>query len=138
MFKAILAVVAGVGLLVAATIGIHAKQDFLRTSSLVPGRVVQLNFGGSHPQIEFVTTAGERVTYPQGGWIFNMKVGEAVEVRYQPAAPISTATVNRFGAVWANTMLCGGLGGALLLGGMLRVRSQTRRYEGMTDLPFEG
>jgi hypothetical protein len=67
-----------------------------------------------------------------------MKVGEAVEVRYQPAAPISTATVDRFGAVWANTMLCGGLGGALLLAGMLRVRSQTRRYERMADLPFEG
>lgn len=36
--------------------------------------MVKLNAGGSHPQIAFVTEAGEQISYPQGGLVLGTKV----------------------------------------------------------------
>ncbi|NHL69218.1 DUF3592 domain-containing protein [Burkholderia ambifaria] len=105
MSKAIAGIAIGVVFLViAAFIGLSTR-GFLQTAIAVPGEVVSLNAGGSHPQIEFVTKTGERVSYPQGGMIYGTKVGDKVTVLYQPEAPARTATIDRFGAVWNWTLM---------------------------------
>lgn len=59
-----------------------------------------MNAGGSHPQIEFVTKAGDRISYAQGGMIYGAKVGDKVTVLYRPEEPSRAPTIDRFGAVW--------------------------------------
>jgi hypothetical protein len=86
--------------LTAAILSALNTVEFLRASILVPGEVVALNAGGSHPQIEFATRDGQRVSYPQNGLIFGMKVGDHVNVRYLAGSPSITARLDRFGAIW--------------------------------------
>lgn len=105
MFKAIAGIVIGVVFLVIAGFVAWSTRDFLQTAIAVPGEVVSLNAGGSHPQVEFVTKNGQRVSYPQGGMIYGMKVGDKVTVLYQEDAPRRTATIDRFGAVWNWTLM---------------------------------
>ncbi|PCE21534.1 DUF3592 domain-containing protein [Burkholderia ubonensis] len=111
MFKAVSAILIGIGMLIGAAISVGPTRAFLQTSIVVPGRVVWLNAGGSHPQIEFTTRAGETVSYPQGGMISSKKVGQRVAVRYLPDAPARSACVDEFTAVWNLTIVlaCGGL-----------------------------
>ncbi|MCO1369849.1 DUF3592 domain-containing protein [Burkholderia multivorans] len=118
MFKAMGAIVIGVGFLIAAAFSVQSTREFLRNSIIVPGRVVKLNAGGYHPEIEFVTKSGEHVSYPQGGiLIAAMKVGQDVEVRYSPEQPIPTATVNTFRAIWDMPIFLATMGlGAILVG----------------------
>ncbi|KVL19096.1 DUF3592 domain-containing protein [Burkholderia ubonensis] len=99
------AVVIGAVFLMIAAFAAWSTGDFLRTAIAVPGEVVSLNAGGSHPQVEFVTRTGERISYPQGGMIYGTKVGDKVTVLYQPEAPSRTATINRIGAVWNWTLM---------------------------------
>ncbi|WP_431820157.1 DUF3592 domain-containing protein [Burkholderia sp. F1] len=104
MYKVIAGFVFGIVFLVVAGFTGLSTREFLRTAIAVPGEVVALNAGGSHPQIEFVTKAGERISYPQGGIISGMKVGDKVTVLYRPDAPSIKPTIDRFGAVWDVTL----------------------------------
>lgn len=124
MYKAIVGIVIGVVLLVVAALVALSTRDFLRTAIAVPGAVVSLNAGGSHPQVEFVTRSGERISYPQGGMIYGMKVGDKVTVLYQPDAPARTATIDRFGAVWNWTLLALILGAGALLAALTNLPSR--------------
>ena len=110
MFKAIAGIAIGVIFLVIAAVIGWSTRGFLQTAIAVPGEVVSLNAGGSHPQIEFVTKTGERVSYPQGGMIYGTKVGDKVTVLYLSEAPARTATIDRFGAVWNRTLMAAILG----------------------------
>jgi len=124
MTKALIAIVIGIGCLIAAVFTIHSTRDFLRSSVVVPGHVVALNAGGSHPQIAFVTQSGEAISYPQGGMIFGMKVGDTVQVRYLPGTPRHSATLDRFGALWDNTLFLAVLGSAAIFCGLLSLPSR--------------
>lgn len=104
MLKAITSIVIGVAFLIIAALTAWSTRDFLHTAVAVPGEVVSLNAGGSHPQIEFVTKAGERISYPQGGMIYGAKVGDKVTVLYRPDDPKQAPTIDRFGAVWNWTL----------------------------------
>ncbi|MEK7898137.1 DUF3592 domain-containing protein [Burkholderia contaminans] len=125
MFKAIGTVVIGIGFLIAAGFSVHATREFLRTSIVVPGRVVKLNAGGYHPEIEFVTKAGQHVSYPQGGLLISaMTVGQDVEVRYLPEQPIPTATVNTFRAIWDMPIFLLTMGLGAIVVGLLNLPSR--------------
>jgi hypothetical protein len=121
MFKAVVALLIGAGFLIAAMVAGHATLNFLSTSIQVPGRVVRLNAGGSHPEIEFVTQTGDHISYPQGGMIFGMKVGDEVQVRYQSDAPVHSATVVRFGAIWDTVLYLTFVGCVFIVGGWLNL-----------------
>lgn len=127
MIKAIIAIVIGIGLLVGAAVSVQSTREFLRTSNIAPGRVVRLNAGGYHPQIEFVTNAGERISYPQGGLISKMKEGDTVSVRYLADDPSHSATVDVFAAIWDAPIVLGFIGGFAVLCGMLNLPSRNRR-----------
>ncbi|KWF17608.1 DUF3592 domain-containing protein [Burkholderia pseudomultivorans] len=125
MLKAMGAIVIGVGFLIAAAFSVQSTREFLRTSIVVPGRVVKLNAGGYHPEIEFVTKSGERISYPQGGiLIAAMTVGQDVEVRYLPEQPIPTATVNTFRAIWDMPIFLATMGLGAILVGLLNLPSR--------------
>ncbi|WP_118186152.1 DUF3592 domain-containing protein [Paraburkholderia phosphatilytica] len=118
MLKVIGAGVVGICLLIAAALNAQSTREFIRESILVPGEVVRLNAGGSHPQVDFVTKAGEHVSSPQGGMIWGMKVGQAVEVRYLAEDPLPTATLNRFGTIWGLTVFLAAMGFGFIVAGL--------------------
>lgn len=97
---AVALVVIGIVLLAAAGVTAGARRSFVRRALATEGIVVRLNAGGSHPQIEFTTSSGEKVSYPQGGLIFGYRPGDRVRVLYNPTAAAGTACVDRFGALW--------------------------------------
>jgi hypothetical protein len=124
MFKAVGALVIGVVFLIAAMVAAYSTLNFLHTSILVPGRVVKLNAGGSHPEIEFVTQTGDHISYPQGGMIFGMKVGDEVQVRYQSDAPVHSATIVRFGAIWDTVLYLVFMGCVFVVAGFMNLPSR--------------
>ncbi|MBN3854881.1 hypothetical protein G3N59_15975 [Paraburkholderia sp. Ac-20340] len=77
-----------------------------------------MDYGERHPQISFVTKAGERVAFP--GSFVSAKVGDNVRVRYNQNNPLVSAEIDSFyilwieiiiSAVFAIAFLCAGLTG---------------------------
>lgn len=124
MFKAISMVVIGIGLLVAAALSAQSTRAFIHDSIVVPARVIRLNAGGYHPQIEFVTQTGEHVVYPQSVFIARMKTGDRCEVRYLPDNPLATARLNRFDAIWSAAIFLTLMGGGFIVCGLLNLPSR--------------
>ncbi|HEY4185671.1 MAG TPA: DUF3592 domain-containing protein [Polyangia bacterium] len=104
MVKSALATALGVLLLVAAALLAARTRAFVGSASAVSGVVAGLNAGGSHPQIEFTTPAGARVSYPQGGLIFGYRPGQPVRVLFDPRNPAGTARIDAIGALWFDTI----------------------------------
>ena len=73
---------------------------WLQRTTVAPGRVTRLNAGGSHPQIEFTTASGQKVDYAQGGLTGQWRVGDVVQVRYDPAVPDHAPCVDLTTAIW--------------------------------------
>jgi hypothetical protein len=113
----------GIALMLLSAAAADRTRRFLATAAWADGVVVATPYGGSHPQISFITAASERVTYSQNGLIFGYQVGQRVQVRYQSGAP-HDAQVHSFGASWGFT-LCGVfLGLAFIIAG----RAQLHAY----------
>ncbi|MCA8017965.1 DUF3592 domain-containing protein [Burkholderia metallica] len=125
MFKGISAIVIGMGLLVAAAISAQSTREFLRTSIVVPGLVVKLNAGGYHPEIQFTTKTGQQISYPQGGIVTKVELGQRVEVRYQADDPDGSATMNVFAAIWDSTIVFAFLGVVAIVCGIMNLPSRT-------------
>lgn len=86
------------------------------------GTVVRLTHGAHHPLIEFVTKRGERVSFP--GSFVTVEFSDTMPVRYDPARPQASATVDTFTNMWLESIisiaftmafLCAGLKGKSLL-----------------------
>ncbi|AXF23826.1 DUF3592 domain-containing protein [Burkholderia pyrrocinia] len=117
ILKGIVFTVVGTCMLIGVFMWAQSTRAFLRTSIVVPGRVVKLNAGPHHPEIAFTTLAGEHVEYPQGGDV-SVPDGATVEVRYAPEAPAMTARMNTFGAIWGGMLTLGGMGAVFFLAGI--------------------
>ncbi|NIE57832.1 MULTISPECIES: DUF3592 domain-containing protein [unclassified Burkholderia] len=127
--KGVVFTVVGTCLLIGAALYAQSTREFLRTSVVVPGRVIKLNAGPHHPEIAFTTLAGEHVEYPQGGEV-SVEDGATVEVRYAPDAPHMTARMNTFGAIWGGVLTFGGMGAVFFLVGASQLRSGVRAWRG--------
>jgi len=109
----------GGGLLVAAgVIGVR-KREFIRKAATADGVVVSLNASGSHPQIEFTAASGQKIAYPQGGFIFGYRPGDRVRVLYNPDDPVRTACVDAFGALWFTPLILCMIGIVCVVAGLL-------------------
>ena len=117
----------GIALLAGAAATARGAARFMRTSQVAPGVVTRLLAGASHPEIRFATPDGRSFTYPQGGLVGGYRAGQAVRVRYLPADPDESASVDRWPAVWGATLLLSLLGGVFSLGGLASVVSAVRR-----------
>ncbi|WP_241289559.1 DUF3592 domain-containing protein [Burkholderia stabilis] len=127
IFKGIVFTIAGTGMLIGVCMWAQSTREFLRTSVVVPGRVIHLNAGPHHPEIAFTTLAGEHVEYPQGGEV-SVQDGATVEVRYSPDAPRMTARMNTFGAIWGGVLTLGAMGAVFFLGGAGQLWSGVRAW----------
>ena len=107
--KGIVFTIVGTCMLIGVALYAQSTREFLRTSVVVPGRVLKLNAGPHHPEIAFTTLAGEHVEYAQGGAV-SVEDGATVEVRYAPDAPRTTARMNTFGAIWGTVLTIGAMG----------------------------
>ncbi|MEK7890814.1 DUF3592 domain-containing protein [Burkholderia contaminans] len=125
--KGVVFTVVGTCLLIGAALYAQSTCEFLRTSVVVPGRVIRLNAGPHHPEIAFTTLAGEHVEYPQGGEV-SVEDRATVEVRYAPDAPHMTARMNTFGAIWGGVLTFGGMGAVFFLVGASQLRSGVRAW----------
>ncbi|MBN3823609.1 DUF3592 domain-containing protein [Burkholderia sp. Ac-20384] len=125
--KGVVFTVVGSCLLIGAALYAQSTREFLRTSVVVPGRVIKLNAGPHHPEIAFTTLAGEHVEYPQGGSVSEQD-GAIVEVRYTPDEPRRSARLNTFGAIWGDVLMIGGMGVFFFLGGASQLRSGVRAW----------
>ncbi|VWB54642.1 hypothetical protein BLA23254_02499 [Burkholderia lata] len=115
--KAMFFCLLGLVLLAGMIYSIVDTRSFLKAAEVANGQVVALNAGGSHPEIAFVTSTGEHVSYAQGGLVFGMKVGDAVQVRYLASSPKASATLDRFLAIWTVPIFLGFFGISAVLGG---------------------
>ncbi|MDN7877480.1 DUF3592 domain-containing protein [Burkholderia aenigmatica] len=115
--KALLFCLLGLALLAGMAYSIVDTCAFLKEAEVANGQVVALNAGGSHPEISFVTSAGEHVSYAQGGLVFGMKVGDAVQVRYLASSPKTSASLDRILAIWTVPIFLGLLGIGAVCGG---------------------
>jgi hypothetical protein len=104
-FKVLLLSMVWIGCLIALFSSVEYTKAFLDAAVEIPGRIVALNAGGSHPQVEFTTRRGENISYAQGGWIGGYKVGDKVRVLYLEDSPRTSATIKRIGAIWAWTIV---------------------------------
>ena len=118
MTKAFLPTGLGIALLVIALLLGMRTSSFVKRATAVPGVVEALNAGGSHPQIQFTTPEGARISYPQGGLIFGYKTGQAVRVLFEPHDPAGTARIDAIGALWFDSIGLSFIGAIALLVGL--------------------
>ncbi|NTX28834.1 DUF3592 domain-containing protein [Burkholderia pyrrocinia] len=130
--KGVVFTVVGTCMLIGVVMYAQSTREFLRTSVVVPGRVVKLNAGPHHPEIAFTTLAGEHVEYPQGGDV-SVQDGAAVEVRYAPEAPAMTARMNTFGAIWGSVVTFGIMGAVFFLAGVGHLWSGVRAWRSVRN-----
>ncbi len=89
----------GALLILAIALWAGSTALFVAGAASAPGEVVELNAGGSHPQIEFTPAGGAPIQYPQGGLIAGYAAGDDVRVFYAPDDP-TRATIDNFGALY--------------------------------------
>lgn len=109
----------GIGLLLLAFC-IHtamATRSFIRTATRAEGTVTRLIAGGSHPEIEFSTAENQKISYSQGGLIFGFRPGDRVNVMFDAANPLGTATIDTVGALWFTTLISSALGAMCFIAG---------------------
>jgi hypothetical protein len=113
----------GSGVLVLGVAGLVASWswDLVRSGAVAEGQVTELNAGGSHPQIEFHTSDGRSVSYPQDGLISGYRPGDRVRVYYRTADPNDDPCIDSTGALWGPTILIGLIGAAHLIGGIITI-----------------
>ncbi|CAN0628136.1 conserved protein of unknown function [Burkholderia multivorans] len=104
---------------------IISKIEFLMSSELATGKVVKLEFGSHHPEIEFSATNGQRYKVSAGSRR-SVAAGQTVEIRYAPHDPKMSATLNTVLDIWDYTIFVAVLSAAALITG-LRGESLGRR-----------
>ncbi|OPG70114.1 hypothetical protein B1219_22620 [Pseudomonas ogarae] len=103
------------------------RRDFLARAQTADGIVSHLNAGGSHPEIAFTTVSGEKISYPQGGFIFGYQKDQPVRVHYLPEQPTTSAIVDAPTALWGTSGVLGFIGLVFTLVGLLKATRQRGR-----------
>jgi hypothetical protein len=106
----------GTALSIATAVSVYWRADFVESSLTARGEIIRLNTGGHHPEIAFVTKAGEHTSFPAGS-VASAGIGDAVPVRYDPAAPRETARIDTFFGIWNEQLFLGALTVLMLLAG---------------------
>ncbi|MBC7798645.1 MAG: DUF3592 domain-containing protein [Pyrinomonadaceae bacterium] len=76
------------------------RYDFISKSSVAEGTVLKLNaVGGSRPEIEFTTTAGDKIIHLPSSYIRSFFVNEKIRVLYDEKNP-NLAIINTADALW--------------------------------------
>jgi hypothetical protein len=126
----------GAGLLVGAGLVASRTQSFLAGAESAPGKVVGMRPHRSDrgttyaPVVEFQPASGARQTFEESTSTSPpaYRLGEAVEVLYDPSDPTDARLRGLF-SLWGGSLILGGIGAvfALVGGGMLLSRRAARR-----------
>ncbi|UZE22870.1 DUF3592 domain-containing protein [Pseudomonas sp. B21-056] len=121
ILRGLLFALIGIGLLGIAVHLTLDRREFLAHAQIADGVVSHLNAGGSHPEIVFTTGSGEKVSYPQGGFIFGYRQDQPVRVHYLPEQPAGSAIVDDPAALWGTSGVLGCMGLVFAIFGLLEV-----------------
>ncbi len=99
-----LVLLAGAILLIAAILGPLRTGRLIASAIPRDGTVVRLNAGGSHPEIAFHALDGTIIDHSWGGLIVGHRVGQAVQVLYDPVDPPGSARARSFGSLWGGSL----------------------------------
>lgn len=127
ILRALLFALIGIGLL---SIAVHLtldRREFLAHAQTADGVVSRLNAGGSHPEIAFTTGNGEKISYPQGGFIFGYRQDQSVRVHYLPERAAGSAIVDDPAALWGTPGVLGCIGLVFAIVGLLGIIRQRGR-----------
>ncbi|WP_434628319.1 DUF3592 domain-containing protein [Pseudomonas sp. Z1-29] len=117
----------GIVLLGGTVLLILERHEFLARAQIADGIVSRLNAGGSHPEVAFTTGKGEKISYPQGGFIFGYEPGQPVRVYYLPEQPADNPLIVDRGALWGTPVMLGAMGLFFTLVGSLKAIRQRGR-----------
>ena len=117
----------GVGLLGITVDLTLDRREFLARAQIANGIVSHLNAGGSHPEIAFTTGSGEKISYPQGGFIFGYQQDQTVRVYYLPEQPANSAIVDDSAALWGTPGVLGCIGLVFTIVGLVKAVRQRGR-----------
>lgn len=107
----------GIALSVITAYCIISKIEFLMASELTTGKVVKLEFGGHHPEIEFSAKNGKNYKVSASSrW--SVAVGQTVEIRYTTQDPKMSATLNTVLDIWYYTIFAAFLSAAAIITGL--------------------
>lgn len=99
LLKRLLFGAVGATIVLAAVVWGAANWRFINRAETVEGTVVNLDYGGSHPQIKFTAKDGTEIEYPQNGLIGGYQVGDRVTVYYD-SQDARNCIVKSSGALW--------------------------------------
>jgi hypothetical protein len=111
----------GLGLIFSACVAGTETYAFINKAEMMEGSIVDVIDHGFTVDVQFKPELATIVAFPQHGFFFNMTPGDQVQVLYDPERA-STASINRFSAIWfmVGLKLIGGLA---LLGIGVKVRT---------------
>jgi hypothetical protein len=118
ILKGLLFSLIGMGLLVIATNLVLDRREFLTHAQTASGVVTDSNVGGSHPEVVFTSANGEKISYPQGGFIFGYKKNQPVRVYYLSNQPYISAIIDDAAALWASPGVLGFIGMVFTVAGL--------------------
>lgn len=116
MHVKIIFIVTGLAVIAGCLFWGYRVHRFKSAAAPAEGQVIQLNRGGSHPQVRFTTADGITVEQAQGGLVFGCQVGDSLRILYNPENP-RQAKIDSFGALWGFPVLGLVLGAAFLSAG---------------------
>lgn len=138
--------IVGLGLLVSTYYIYKNTQDFLKSSQIARGTVVELvsstSDNGStlyRPTIEFLTDKGSTIQFTSdvSSNPPSYKKGEVVEVYYQKDMP-QRAKVKGFFSLWGGHLIMGGMGFTLFMVGFSMVVTNARKNKKTQTLKATG
>lgn len=94
--------------------------EFRLLSIVAIGEVVKLNAGGFHPEIEFTTRDGKKVSFA-GSTTNRTEVGDRIEVRYRIDEP-RHAEVNQIFSLYGLHFVPAFIGLVFMIGGMFGMK----------------
>ncbi|WP_415774261.1 DUF3592 domain-containing protein [Paraburkholderia sp. J7] len=100
-------------------LAVNHERNFLDLSLTARGEVTSLPHGGHHPEITFVTNAGEPVSARPGS-VTALVIGDRVDIRYDPAMPRASAQIDTFLDRWMVSLLLGAFSTLCIVGGLKR------------------
>lgn len=105
--------------------------EFRLFSIVTVGEVVKLNAGGFHPEIEFTTRDGERVSFA-GSTTTRAEVGDRIEVRYRLDTP-RLAEVNNLFSIWGFNIFLTVFSAIFVVGGLFGMQLRENWRGGSDD-----
>lgn len=86
----------------------YSTREFVQHAARANGVVVALNAGAAHPEIEFTSASGEKISFPAGGFI-SFRKGQRAAVLYRREDPYRGPRLDHFGQLWAPLIISASL-----------------------------